>query len=208
MSPLSPFQRRRYPPPLALTSLPLPLRLRLRSAAGLWSRVPELATHKCDECPQRLVNCELCDTRLRFEGLARHVINEKECVQCHLCKLGCGESVLDKQAADHAAKHCLHRLVRCGACVEKVERRHLEQHVQSNIVGHLIALSTKHTALALDNASLRQQLADEQKTVTSLEEQLAAAARAADENNGCLSYSVQQKTRALRIGQADCSVDR
>ena len=140
----------------------------------------DLAAHRADQCSQRLVECKLCDMQLVFELLASRLIGDKECTNCHLCAQSCGQSVLDSSADDHVANRCPHRLVECPICNERVEQRHLEHHMQANLVAHLSALA----AIKADNAALRQQVADVQQSVTSLEERLTAAARAADEARG------------------------
>ena len=128
----------------------------------------KLAAHERDECPQREEECERCNERLPIESMARHHVNERECENCHVCALGCGQLVLDRCVADHRNHHCQNRSVQCPTCGLSLEQRQLEAHLHTNFVDHF-------AKLASDNLSFRVQLAAMADEMASLRRQLSTS---------------------------------
>ena len=117
-----------------------------------------LTVHEKDECTKRSVQCDRCNQHFPVDAISAHLINDKECGNCHLCKLGCGQLLLDTLAAAHVKEACTHRPVLCPICNASVQHHLLDHHLQTNLVQHI-------TQLAKDNASLKQQLSLASSTV-------------------------------------------
>ena len=148
----------------------LPVECRLGCGQSI-SRI-EIAAHEHD-CLHRQVECERCKERLSYEHLSQHHINERECVNCHICMLGCGELLLDRSASDHRSNHCSHRSVLCPICCSSLEHRQLADHNETSSVSHIAELANHCT-------SLRQQVAGMQREIDTLRLQLSGSMASSD----------------------------
>ena len=118
------------------------------------------AAHESDECPRRVVKCERCHRPFAVEDIPRHHINDKECEQCHLCQLGCGQLLLDTAAEAHVKEQCSHRSVQCPVCDVAVRQDLLDTHLQANLVNHVNSLVSSNASLKQQLASVTSQLAE------------------------------------------------
>ena len=110
------------------------VQLRVPCAVGCGQSISRSrqVVHERDECTRRLVQCDRCKVSVRFDGIAQHHINERECAGRHLCALGCGELVLDSSLADHRKRHCSNRSEPCTTCHVLFEVRSMQTHLEDS----------------------------------------------------------------------------
>ena len=115
----------------------------------------ELRIHEKENCPQRLVNCDHCDKKIKSCELNDHYdVCPKMEVSCDLvgcdtkitrekmelhlkhdcgmvketCKLGCGMELTRVELVIHEKEKCRRRLVKCDHCDEKIKSYQLSGH--------------------------------------------------------------------------------
>ena len=80
-----------------------------------------------DECPKMKVSCDLCGTKMTREEMELHLKHDCGMVQ-EMCKLGCGVELTRDKLRIHEKENCPQRLVKCDHCNTKIKSCQLNRH--------------------------------------------------------------------------------
>ena len=100
---------------------------------GFSDRYDRIEHHEINECPKRIMGCELCGQQLPLEHMEAH--QEIQCPNrlvlcCHLGR-GCTEAVPAERIEVHERRLCRYRDVTCRVpCDAVMQFRHRDQHEQ------------------------------------------------------------------------------
>jgi len=108
-----------------------------------------LVNHERNECKNRLIACQYCNTELMHCKMAEH---KSVCDLCLLrCPNNCGKTIARKDMADHLQNECSNQKVDCDflafGCKIKEKRKNKAQHNAKRCVAHLDLVRKAHSKL-------------------------------------------------------------
>lgn len=87
-----------------------------------------LEVHLTSQCRLRLVDCpDGCHIQIPYGMIFKHCQNE--CKMRQQCELGCNELIAISQKKNHQQNICVHRLISCPDCLNKVKAEDLTEHL-------------------------------------------------------------------------------
>ena len=116
-------------------------------------------SHAENDCPQRPTTCKYCSHRGSFASLAKE--HNTVCPGYPVtCPNGCGKDRIERQLLPQHIAECPMAVVKCdfswAGCATKAPKMRMQQHVDSNVGGHLSLVASKQAEMLSEIETLKK----------------------------------------------------